>query len=62
MILLIIYVDNILISVPKRAQITAIRDALKKHFELKKLGNMKQFLGMTIIYDRANRRIFISQK
>ena len=62
MILLIIYVDDMLISAPKRAQIAAIRDALKKHFELKELGNVKQFLGMTITRDRANRRIFMSQE
>jgi hypothetical protein len=59
MLLLIIYVDDMLISAPTRALIALIREALKEHFELKELGDVKQFLGITISRDRANRRIFI---
>jgi hypothetical protein len=44
MILLIIYVDDMLISAPTKALIASIREALKKHFELKELGDVKQFL------------------
>jgi hypothetical protein len=62
MVLLIIYVDDMLISAPTKALIASIREALKKHFELKELGDVKQFLGINITRDRANRRIFLSQE
>jgi hypothetical protein len=61
MILLIIYVDDMMISASTKAMIASIREALKEHFELKELGDVKQFLGINITRDRANRRVFLSQ-
>ena len=62
MVLLIIYVDDMLISAPTKALIASVREALKQFFELKELGDVKQFLGINITRDRANRRVFLSQE
>src|SRR5262249_14573242 len=62
MILLIVYVDDMLIAEPTKAEIANIREALNEFFDLKELGDVTQFLGTTITRDRANHRIFISQE
>ena len=54
MAFIIIYVDNMLISAPTKVAIASIYIAMKEHFELKELGDMKQFLGMTISRDCTN--------
>jgi len=51
MVLLIIYVDDMLISAPTKALIASVREALKQFFELKELGDVKQFLGINITRD-----------
>ena len=61
-ILLIIYVDDMLISAPTRDLVASVRHALKEHFELKELGDVKHFLGIKIVRNRASRQIFMSQE
>lgn len=59
-ILVILYVDNLLISTRTVNIINTARDRLKAHFELKELGNVKRFLGFDIVRDHRARKIFIS--
>ena len=47
-ILLIVYVDDMLISVLTKAAIVLIMRAIETYFELKELGNIKYFLGINI--------------
>ena len=47
-ILLIIYVNNILISVLIKAIIILIIKVIETYFELKELGNIKYFLNINI--------------
>jgi Reverse transcriptase (RNA-dependent DNA polymerase) len=59
--LLLIYVDDILIA-GSRAQITAFKEALGRHFSFKDGGAVSQFLGFQIKRDRANKKLWLSQK
>ena len=57
-ILLIVYIDDILISVLKKATIALIIRAIETYFKLKKLNNIKYFLDINIKQDRINYCIF----
>ena len=59
--IIIIYVDDLLISAPTTQIIQNIIQNLQKNFQLKVLGQVQRFLGYTIIHDRSKRMITISQ-
>ena len=61
-ILMIVYVDDMLISAPNKAMIASIMRAMETYFELKEMGDVKHFLGINIKRDRTNHRIFLSQE
>ena len=61
-IILLLYVDDMLIVVQNRAQISKLKEELIESFDMKGLGSAKQILGMEITSDRKNRRLWLSQE
>ncbi|KJZ70290.1 hypothetical protein HIM_10334 [Hirsutella minnesotensis 3608] len=60
--ILILYVDDMLVAAPTKETVFYVREQLQTFFELKDLGEVKDFLGFTVIRDRPNNRIYLSQK
>jgi hypothetical protein len=60
--LVVLYVDDLLISAPTLQAIEETRDLLNDKFMLKDLGEAKSFLGFDIIRDWENSRIYLSQE
>ncbi|KAL3537871.1 hypothetical protein ACH5RR_001237 [Cinchona calisaya] len=59
LILLVVYVDDIVITGSKSAGITALKSFLQTHFQTKDLGMLKYFLGIEVT--RCKKSIFLSQ-
>jgi hypothetical protein len=47
--LLILYVDDLLISGRTLGDVPAVRDALRKRYELKDMGEAKRYLGLDLV-------------
>lgn len=60
--ILILYVDDMLVAAPTKETVFHVKEQLQSVFEVKDLGEVKDFLGFTVIRDRSNRRIYLSQK
>ncbi len=60
--LVVLYVDDMLVSASTMEAITETRVELEKRFKLKDLGEAKSFLGFDIKRDRENYRIYLSQE
>jgi hypothetical protein len=58
--ILLICVDDILITGNDHVNIAAIKQFLHKHFHIKDLGNLKYFLGIEV--STAKIGIFVSQR
>ena len=56
-----LYVDDVLITGPNRADIQRVKDALNGKFHMTDLGPIAFYLGMTVVRDRANRTIRLGQ-
>jgi Reverse transcriptase (RNA-dependent DNA polymerase) len=57
---LIIYVDNMIITENDHIEIKELEARLSKEFEIKNLGGLKYFLGIEV--SRNNEGIFLSQR
>lgn len=60
--LLILYVDDMIIAAPTTKEVDQIGADLSEVFELKALGEARQFLGLELKRDRKNKVIFINQE
>ena len=58
--ILIVYVDDIIVTGNHEEEISRLKKILSKEFEIKDLGALKYFLGMEIA--RSRKGIFISQR
>ncbi|CAN1238082.1 Retrovirus-related Pol polyprotein from transposon RE1 [Linum grandiflorum] len=58
--ILIVYVDDIIITGNDEEEITRLKKKLNEEFELKDLGEMKYFLGMEVA--RSSKGLLISQR
>lgn len=56
-----LYVDDVLVTGPNRADIQRIKDALNAKFHMTDLGPYAYYLGMTVTRDRTNRTIRLGQ-
>jgi Reverse transcriptase (RNA-dependent DNA polymerase) len=61
-IYLLFYVDDILIAATNMGEIKKLKEQLSMAFEMKDLGAAKKILGMKIIRDWSNQKLFLSQK
>ena len=59
---LLLYVDDILLAGNNKAKMQEVKDILKKEFEMKDLGEPKQFLGMRITRNREEKILQIDQE
>ena len=59
-ILLVVYVDDIIITIDDMAGISSLKSILHGQFHTKDLGMLKYFLGVEIM--RSKRGIFLSQR
>ncbi|CAM8954218.1 unnamed protein product [Rhodiola kirilowii] len=57
----LLYVDDILLMSNSKAMIAVIKRDLKNHFDMKDLGEAKKILGVTLLRDRPNKEMFLSQ-
>ena len=57
---IIIYIDNCLIISPKLDYINQLKVKLNKVYAIEDLGPAFLFLGVQIIRDRKNKKIFLS--
>ncbi|KAL2149535.1 hypothetical protein VTH82DRAFT_8186 [Thermothelomyces myriococcoides] len=60
--LLVLYVDDMLMGARDVSIVNDIRDRIREKYDLKELGEPKRFLGLDVIRDRPNRKIFLSQE
>ena len=60
-IILLLYVDDILITRSSIEEINNLKKQFSKQFAMKNLGAAKQILGMRIIRDKANGTLKLSQ-
>jgi len=58
--ILIVYVDDIIVTGDNQLEINNLKGMLAKEFEIKNLGNLRYFLGMEIA--RSKEGIFVSQR
>ena len=58
---LLVYVDDLLLVTNDTAQLTAIKAALSRRFDMKDMGEAHFILGVQITRDRLNRRLCLSQ-
>lgn len=58
--ILIVYVDDIILTGDDNDEIERLKKILAKEFEIKDLGNLKYFLGME--FARSKKGIFVSQR
>ncbi|XP_048323873.2 retrovirus-related Pol polyprotein from transposon TNT 1-94 [Ziziphus jujuba] len=61
-IALLLYVDDMLIVGQDAMKNSKLKKELSKSFDMKDLGPAQQILGMQIIRDRKNRRLWLSQE
>ena len=61
-IVLLLYVDDMLIIGKDMMKIERFKEYLAKAFEMKDLGHAKQILGIQIIRDRKNGKLWLSQE
>ncbi|KAL1198052.1 Retrovirus-related Pol polyprotein from transposon TNT 1-94 [Cardamine amara subsp. amara] len=61
-IYLILYVDDMLIAAKKMCDAQKLKDLLSAEFEMKDLGAANKILGMEILRDRTQKKLFLSQK
>ena len=60
-IILLLYVDDMIVG-QDREQICKLKEELAKSFDMNDLSPTKKILGMEIIRDRKNRRLWLSQE
>ncbi|KAI6777540.1 transposase, partial [Emericellopsis cladophorae] len=58
---LLVYVDDMIIAAPHKSLIEEVLVALEGIFNMKRIGEVKQFLGLQFTRNRNNRTIFIHQ-
>ncbi|WVZ81831.1 hypothetical protein U9M48_029166 [Paspalum notatum var. saurae] len=61
-IYLLLYVDDMLIAAKDKNEIAKLKAQLNSKFEMKDLGAAKKILGMEIIRDRHDGKLYLSQK
>ena len=59
---LLLYVDDMLIVGQEAAKISQLKKELSKAFDMKDLGPAQQILGMEIVRDRQNKKLWLSQE
>ena len=59
--MIVVYVDDLLLAAADEAIMQHYRDLLMKTFDMKDLGQVRQYLGLEIEYDRVNRITYVSQ-
>ena len=59
---LLIYVDDLLICSKNKRKIQNVKKLLTNRFEMKDLGEVKEYLGINIDYDYFKNEIRLSQK
>ena len=57
---MIIYVDDIVLSGDDQTEISQLKQRMSTEFEIKDLGNLKNFLGMKVV--RSKEGISVSQR
>ena len=61
LVYLLLYVDDMLIASGSLQDIQEFKQQLNSEFEMKDLGEAKRILGMEIIRDRKNKKLFLTQ-
>lgn len=57
-----IHVDDMLVTSPNKELLAEFEEQMKKYFELVAQKENISYLGMNIVYDKANRKIHLSQE
>jgi hypothetical protein len=60
-IFITLYVDDLIISASTKSLIRELKKSLCLKFKMKDLGVIKQILGMGVLHDRINHKIYLSQ-
>ena len=61
-IILLLYVDNMIVVGTSKEGIAYLKARLAREFDMKDLGAANRILRMTVLRDRENRKIWITQK
>jgi Reverse transcriptase (RNA-dependent DNA polymerase) len=60
-VIVLVYVDDIIITGNNEKEIKNVKDYLKNKFDIKDLGKLKYFLGIKIAYSKK-KDLFLSQR
>ncbi len=60
-VIVLMYVDDLLIVGNYDSKITEVKEKLSKVFEMKDMGEVEKFLGLEVVRDRENKKMFIHQ-
>ena len=55
------FVDDLLIFAPTTTETAQVKQLLASRFDVKDLGELKYFLGVEVVRDRKNRKIYLRQ-
>jgi hypothetical protein len=61
-IILVLYVDDMLLASKSMTEINRLKAQMARTFDMKDLGATKQILGMEILRDRKNGKLWLSQQ
>ena len=56
------YVDDLTIACNNTPTLTRIKEQLSSRYKMHDLGPIKYILGIEVIWDQANRKMFLSQR
>ena len=59
---LLLYVDDMLVSAATLEEVQGIKDQLKIQFEMKDLGSASRILGMDIVRNRNEGKLWLTQR
>ena len=59
---LVLYVDDMLVAAKSKIKVQKLKDLLSGEFEMKDLGAARKILGMEILRDRSQKKLFLSHK
>ena len=60
--ILLLYVDDMMVVGNSRSRISDLKTQLAGEFEMKDLGAVNQILGMKVLRERKDKKVWLSQK
>ena len=60
--IILLYIDDMMVAGNNKNRISNLKIQLAEEFEMKDLGVVNQILGMKVLQERKNKKVWLSQK